>query len=78
LGSVDPVRGFIGLANAVSGGAAARDYCISMEQLERQFLVQHFMQHYQMVTSSLLTWRQHASWLDRAALPQEIIEGVST
>jgi hypothetical protein len=78
LGGVDPVRSFIGLANAVTGGAAARNYCISMEQLERQFLVQHFMQHYQLVTSSLLTWRQVPSWLDRASLPQEIIEGVST
>jgi hypothetical protein len=78
LGGVDPVRGFIGLANAVSGGAAARDYCISMEQLERQFLVQHFMQHYQLATSSLLTWRQVPSWLDRASLPPGLIEGVST
>jgi hypothetical protein len=78
LGGIDPVRGFIALANAVSGGAAARDYCISMDQLERQFLVQHFMQHYQMVTGSLLTWRQYPSWLDTAALPQAVIEGVST
>jgi hypothetical protein len=78
LPGLDPVRGFIALANVFSGGAAARDYCISMEQLERQFLVQHFMQHYQMVTSSLLTWRQHPSWLDPACLPPEIIEGVRT
>lgn len=78
LGGVDPVRGFISLANVFSGGVAARSYCISTEQLERQFLVQHFMQHYQMVTSSLLTWRQQASWLDRASFPQSIIEGTST
>jgi hypothetical protein len=78
LGGVDPVRGFISLANAVSAGAAARDYCISMDQLDRQFLVQHFMQHYQMVTGSLLTWRQQPSWLDPNSLPQGIIEGVVT
>ena len=78
LTGVDPVRIFISLANAVSGGAAARDYCISMDQLERQFLVQHFMQHHQLATSSLLTWRQQASWLDRASIPQAIIEGEST
>jgi hypothetical protein len=78
LGSFDPVSGFVSLANALTGGVAAQDYCISREQLERQFLVQHFMQHYQMATSSLLTWRQVPDWLDRAALPAEIIDGVST
>jgi hypothetical protein len=78
LGSFDPVATFVGLANLLTGGAAASDYCISMEQLDRRFLVQHFMQHYQMVTGSLLTWRQHASWLDRGALPEEIVRGVST
>jgi hypothetical protein len=78
LGAVDPVRGFIDLANVVSGGAAARDYCISMEQLDRQFLVQHFMQHYQMIVGSLLTWRQIPSWLDRDSVPPGIVEGVVT
>ena len=78
LGTFDPVGGFVSLANLATGGAAARDYCISWEQLERQFLVQHFMQHYQMVTSSLLTWRQYADWLDRAALPGEVIRGEAT
>jgi hypothetical protein len=78
LGSFDPVAAFVGLANLLTGGLAARDYCISMEQLDRQFLVQHFMQHYQMVTSSLLTWRQHPSWLDPDALPEEVVRGVRT
>jgi hypothetical protein len=75
---VDPVRGFVSLVNAISGGSAARDYCISMEHLERRLLVQHFMQHYQMVVGSLLTWRQHADWLDQASLPPGIVEGMST
>ncbi|HEY1379876.1 MAG TPA: hypothetical protein VGF55_23950 [Gemmataceae bacterium] len=78
LGTFDPVGGFVSLANAATGGAAARDYCISWEQLERQFLVQHFMQHYQMALGSLLTWRQHADWRDRAALPDEVIRGEAT
>jgi len=49
-----------------------------MEQLEKQFLVQHFMQHYPMVVGSLLTWRRQADWLDRAALPAALVEGVAT
>jgi hypothetical protein len=78
LGTFDPVGAFVQLANLTTGGAAARDYCISHEQLERQFLVQHFVQHYQMVTGSLLTWRQYADWLDRAGLPEDVIRGVTT
>jgi hypothetical protein len=78
VGSFDPVAVFVGLANLLSGGAATRDYCISMAQLDRVFLVQHFMQHYQVVTGSLLTWRQNPSWLDRAALPAEVVRGVRT
>jgi hypothetical protein len=78
LGSFDPVGLFVGLANLLTGGVAARDYCVSMEQLDRVFLVQHFMQHYQVVTSSLLTWRQYPSWLDREALPEEVVRGVRT
>jgi hypothetical protein len=74
-GSFDPVGAFVGLANLLTGGVAARDYCVSMEQLARQFLVQHFMQHYQMVTGSLLVWRQHPSWLDPDALPEEVTRG---
>jgi hypothetical protein len=31
-----------------------------------------------MVTGSLLTWRQYADWLDRSALPAEVVEGVAT
>jgi hypothetical protein len=78
LGSFDPVTTFVRLANFLTAGQAAQKYCISMNQLERQFLVQHFMQHYQMVTGSLLTWRQHASWLERAKLPEKLIQGVRT
>jgi hypothetical protein len=78
VGSFDPVAVFVGLANLLTGGAATRDYCISMEQLDRVFLVQHFMQHYQVVTGSLLTWRQNPSWLDPKALPAEVVRGVRT
>jgi hypothetical protein len=75
---VDPVGGFVTLANLLTGGVAGRDYCVTREQLEKRFLVQHFMQHYQMVTGSLLTWRQHPSWLEPEALPDGLKQGEQT
>lgn len=74
----DPVTASIRLANWLTGGAAARDYCVSTEQLEKTFLVQHYMQHYQMISGSLLTWRRQSDWRDRAGLPPEVIRGEST
>ncbi len=76
--SVDPVFGSVSLANLLTGGLAARELCISREQLEKDFLIQHFMQHYEMAVGSLLTWRQIPDWLDRQALPKWVITGVSS
>lgn len=73
--TVDPVFAYIDIANSLSGGAAADELCISREQLDKRLLLQHFNQHYQAVTSSLLTWRQVPDWLDREALPRWIVEG---
>jgi hypothetical protein len=75
LDGLDPLSAYISLANLLTGGRAADELCISREQLERGFLVQHFMQHYQMIVGSLLTWRQIPDWLDRAALPQWVVTG---
>ncbi len=72
---VDPLSAYITAANGFSGGAAAEEFCISQEQLEKTFLVQHFMQHYQMLVGSLLTWRRIPNWLDEAALPESVITG---
>jgi hypothetical protein len=44
--------------------------------LEKRFLLQHFQQHYRMATGSLLTWRQIPDWLDHAALPDWVRNGV--
>ena len=78
LGTFDPVYGYVSLANALSGGAAAQQLCISREQLDRQFLVQHFKQHYETVVGSLLTWRQIPDWSDEASLPRWVVTGAST
>lgn len=65
----DPVYAYVDLANLLTGGAAARDLCISRDQLDRDFLVKHFIQHYQAVAGSLATWRRVCDWLDEASLP---------
>jgi hypothetical protein len=76
-GSVDPVYTLIWVANALTGGEAARQLCISREELDRQFLVKHFMQHYQTIAGALHTWRQIPDWLDSSALPEWVVRGVS-
>lgn len=54
-GGVDPLFASISLANLLTGGLAAERLCISRSQLEKDFLVTHFVQHYTMATGSLLT-----------------------
>jgi hypothetical protein len=77
-GILDPVFGSIALLNWLTGGLAARELCISRDDLEKEFLVQHFMQNYDLITGSLQTWRQISNWLDRAALPEWVIAGVGS
>jgi hypothetical protein len=77
LGTVDPIYGYLTLANALTGGQAAQQLCISRDALDKQFLVQHFKQHYQTAVGSLLTWRQIADWTDDASLPQWVRSGES-
>lgn len=78
-GNVDPVYAFIWLANVVSGGQAAQRLCLSTEELDKQFLVKHFMQHYQTAAGALHTWRQIPNWLvGEANLPQWVARGTSS
>ena len=76
-GNVDPVYAFIWLANALTGNQAAQQLCISRDELDKQFLVKHFWQHYQTVVGALHTWRQIPDWLDSSALPEWVVRGVS-
>jgi hypothetical protein len=73
----DPVFPSIAFVNAVTGNQASETLCISRETLEVEFLVKHFMQHYQTMVGSLSTWRQVRDWLDSAALPEWIVAGRS-
>jgi len=78
VGSFDPVYGYIALVNGLTTGWAGRTLCISKEQLDKDFLLQHFSQHYQAIVGSLLTWRQIADWLDTPNLPEWVITGRSS
>jgi hypothetical protein len=73
--SFDPVLAYIGFANWISGGLAAETLCISREQLYKEFLVQHFMQHYSTLSGSLFVWRLVPDWLDEQALPKRVRTG---
>ena len=66
-------------ADSVPGDEFSFDPLFAIQNrqwLEKRFLLQHFQQHYRMATGSLLTWRQIPDWLDDAALPDWVREGV--
>jgi hypothetical protein len=71
----DPVSASIAWLNLLSGGLAAQELCISMQQVEKTFLIKHFMQHYQTLEGSLQTWRQIRNWLDAESLPPWVRTG---
>lgn len=71
----DPMSMYVTVTNGLTGGAAGQELCITREQLEKTFLVQHYMQHYQMLVGSLLTWRRVPNWLDEASLPFWVVKG---
>jgi hypothetical protein len=73
----DPLLASITLANLFSGGRAAEDLCVSREQLEKDMLLQHFRQHYQMLLGSLFSWRQIPDPQDADGLPAWVTTGTS-
>lgn len=74
-GAFDPVYAYIDFARLASGGLAGDALCISREQLEKEFLVKHFMQHYDTISGSLETWRIVPDWLAEAELPKWVTSG---
>jgi hypothetical protein len=77
IATFDPVFPSISLLNTMTANQAAETLCISRETLEVEFLIKHFMQHYQTLVGSLLTWRQVRDWLDGASLPEWVVAGRS-
>ena len=75
LAGVDPIAAYIRVANAVTGGAAARRYGISKPVLEKRMLVQHYMQQSEMLIDALLVWRTVPDWTDHERLPDSCRDG---
>ena len=67
---VDPVSAYITAANVATGGLAGSQLGIAKVQLEKRMLVQHFMQHHEMLLHSLQVWRTFNSWCDPPSLPE--------
>lgn len=78
LGTIDPISLGVNVANLATGNQAARQLCISREQLEKTFLVKHFDQHYEMINGALQTWREIPDWTNEASLPEWVKTGVSS
>jgi hypothetical protein len=78
LGTVDPVYSYIRLMNLLTDGQAQEKLCISRDQLDKRFLLQHFVQHYETLAGALFTWRQIPDWLDTPALPRWVVTGRSS
>ncbi len=72
----DPIQAYIAFMDVLTGGSSITDMCISLSQLERYFLLQHFDQHYAMIVGSLRTWRHVSDWLDPASIPASFVTGV--
>ncbi len=66
---VDLISAYIDAAETATAGYSRRDLCITRGQLEREMLLQHFMEHYRLISGSLLAWRQVPDWLATASLP---------
>jgi len=76
IGNFDPVTAYMSLADVLSAGISAEQLCISMETIEKQMLLENFIQHYDLIVGSIVTWRQTQNWLDPAKLPQQAVSGV--
>jgi hypothetical protein len=72
----DPLTWFVGAADVLTNGLST-DFCISLENLEKFMLMQHFTQHYSMIVSALLTFGQARNWCDAESVPDWAIAGVS-
>jgi len=78
VNGIDPISAYIWMVNTMTGGMAARRFGISKSALEKKMLLQHFMQHYEMLNSSLLVWRTVADWTDHERLPAFCHEGATS
>jgi hypothetical protein len=78
MNGVDPLSTFIWFINQVTGGMAERQLGIAKTTLEKRMLLRHFLQHYQMLVTSLLVWRMVPDWTNREQLPHFYRQVVSS
>lgn len=74
---LDPVPASLTAASVLTAGYTARELCLSLEEVEKIFLLRHFKQHFQALTGSLQTWRQIGNWEDESRLPRWVVTGMS-
>ncbi len=74
----DPVLPTVGLLNTLTFGQASRVFGLSKDQIIKQALFLHFLQHYQTIVGSLQTWRQFRDWTAPETLPDWVKSGVSS
>jgi len=78
LPDFDPLLSFISVTRLLTFGLSERLLCISKRQLEVDFLVQHFMQHYEMMAGAVLSWSRVRDWTNPSAIPEWMRQGVLT
>lgn len=76
--NLDPTLSSISLLNRVTNGQAEKKLAISRDELFKGFLVKHSMQHYATILGAVKTWRQVPDWLDADAIPDWVVNGVSS
>lgn len=76
INNFDPVTTYINIINVLTGGMANDALCASLAALEKNpMLLTHFMEHYNLISGALMTWRSVQSWLDPADVPPAVRGG---
>jgi hypothetical protein len=74
----DPLLTPVSLLDAGTGGLAGRIFGLSVDNVERYFMVQHFMSAYELLTGAALTYCQIPDWTaPESAMPSWVREGVA-
>ena len=73
----DPVLPTVGMLNLLTAGQAGRIFGLSKDQIIKEALFIHFLQHYQTIVGSLQTWRQINDWTAADELPAWVVSGKS-
>lgn len=67
--SIDVIFDSVRALDVLTLGEAAKRYCISVEQIQKDVLIKHDMVFYNMIANTLRIWRQVRDWTDAASIP---------